>query len=714
MGKKLIIAEKHSVAVSIAEALNAKKEKMRYENDEYVIVWCAGHILQLRDFKEYPEILALANPTTGKTSWNDINIPFVPKKFEYIIPEETKGLVQNVIWNINRNDVDILINAGDNDAEGQVIVDNVLRYSKTNKKILRIFLNNMSKNTITEELAKNRDNKSKECLDLYKSGIARSRIDWIYGMNASIYATVLSGTLIRAGRIKVPIIEHIYNRDMEILNFVPKPYFNVDSRTTIRETEIFLSCPKKYEKDQQKEAEEYAEFLNKHLAEVKEIKKIDKKKEPKLLYKATTFQSYAAKKLKISQKQVENIMQNLYLNNYITYPRTESQHISPGDKDKIKNVISQLNDPRLEFKPDSKLFNESKIIASHSGLMPTEKIPNNLDEISQGIYDIIKARFCANFTKEECIVSETTMKIQIAQETFTKKGEVLKQEGWSVFEPLSLANNLPDLKEGEAFKVDFKAVQKMTTPPSKISLEGLNTYLDNPFKKNEDTSKYDEDISEEDFKNIANGLKIGTPATRTSAIEECLKEGYITYDGKKDAYSIEEKGRLYIENLRTLNIDLFKNKSVKLSYDITRIQKGEFTVEEMIAEAEKDLKDMVENNKKKGIQVKTFEKQKFEKVEVGKYNNIPIYKKKTQKGNLYAADDNSFILFENTKIYGKDFLVKENQVKKLLKEGKFEGELQSKAGNPYTAYIVIDKISDKGYVYLKTDGFAEKAKERTK
>ena len=117
--------------------------------------------------------------------------------------------------------MDTLINAGDNDAEGQVIVDNVLRYSKTNKKILRIFLNNMSKNTITEELAKNRDNKSKECLDLYKSGIARSRIDWIYGMNASIYATVLSGTLIRAGRIKVPIIEHIYNRDIEIINFIP-------------------------------------------------------------------------------------------------------------------------------------------------------------------------------------------------------------------------------------------------------------------------------------------------------------------------------------------------------------------------------------------------------------------------------------------------------------------------------------------------------------
>ena len=527
----------------------------------------------------------------------------------------------------------------------------------------------------------------------------------------TIYASVKAGTLLKVGRIKVPIIDYIYTRDMAIENFVPEKYFSVESKTKIGEFPLNLISKKEFDKLSQENAERYAKVLNSYQAEITKLEKKQVKKQPNVLWNANNLKTKAAKMLKVSGKEIENTMQKLYEAKYISYPRSDSQCIPETSKEKIKTIINILNDNRLIFKDEKRIFNDKKIIQGHSAIIITENMPNmdNLSKLEKDVYNIIKNRFCANFCLEDCLVDQTSIEITVGPEIFKKKGEVLKQEGHNVFEKVSLSGELPPLEKGQKFEVDFKVVDKLTNPPAKITADMLNNYLEHPFK---DENTYDiEEMTEEEFNQVAQGLKIGTSATRTNAIDECVKGGYLDYNTKTTIYSITEVGKKYMETINTLGIDLKKEKSVKLNSDITRITNGELTLEGVVKKAEEDLKELVEKNKTVNIE-------KFNNVStgksIGKFNDKEVFKKKTKVGNVYSTVDNSFVLFENAMIYGTKVKLLEKDVKDLLLGRNITLTLFSKkTQKDYEALIGIDGLNEKGYPNFKMNGFPQKNKGKT-
>ena len=700
MGKKLLICEKPTMAKSIAEVLGVPKKGNNYENNEFVISALWGHVMALKQFSDYPEIKKFQNEK-GKVLWKNIKLPFVPKEFIYEVKKDAKDVYNNVINQINRNDVEIIYNVGDPDNEGQVLADNPIIASKTKKTVKRLLLDDITVETVQAELKKDLDNNSTKCRDMYFSGKARAEIDWIYGMNMTVYASVMAKTKLRIGRVKVPIIDYIYTRDMEIENFIPEKYFSVESKTKVGEFPLTLISKEEFDKTMEQKAKEYADKLNKFEAVVTKVEKKQVKKKPNVLWNANNLKTKAAKMLKVSGKEIEDEMQKLYEAGFISYPRSDSQCIPETSKKKVQKTIEALKDNRIVFKDEKRIFNNKKIIQGHSAIVITENIPDTskLSTLGKNIYEIIKNRFCANFCKEDCLVNETSIEITVGEEKFNKKGEVLIQKGHSIFEKVSLSSELPEFTEGQRFKVDFKAVEKMTKPPMKITADMLNNFLENPFKNEKD---YDnEEMTEEEFRQAVEGLKIGTSATRTNAINECVTGGYISYDKKTTIYSITEVGKVYMDNINKLGIDLKKEKSAKLTSDITKIINGELTIEEIISKAEEDLKTLIEENAKNNVQTKQFSSNMSGKI-VGKYNGEDVYKKTTKNGNLYSTSTNSIVLFENTKIFGTQVELTEKQVKSLILGKEIELTLYSeKKECNYDALISLDGVNEKGYPNFK-------------
>lgn len=709
MGKKLLICEKPSMAKSVANALNVSKKGMNYENSEFVISSLVGHIMEFKSFKDYPEVKKFEDEK-GKLVWKNIKLPFVPEEFIYEVTKTKKDVYKNVIDQIKRSDIDVIYNVGDPDNEGQVLVDNPIKASKTSKPVKRLLLDDINSQTVKEALKKDVDNNSKKCRDMYSSGRARAEIDWIYGMNMTIYATVKAKTLLKVGRLKVPIIDYIYTRDMAIENFVPEKYFSVESRTEVNGFPMNLVSKKEFDKLMGEDAKKYADELNNYQAVITNIETKEVKKEPNVLWNANNLKTNAAKMLGASAKEIEDVMQKLYEGGFITYPRSDSQCLPETSKGQVKAIINAVGDNRIIFKDKKKIFNDKKILQGHSAIIITDNIPetSKLSSLENGVYQIIKNRFCANFCKEECLVDETSVEITAGPETFKKKGEVMKQEGHNVFEKVKLSGELPSLEKGQKFDVDFKALEKFTNPPAKITAKMLNNYLEHPFKDEKD---YDnEEMTEEEFRMVAEGLKIGTSATRVTAIDECVKGGYITYNKKTTVYSITEVGKIYMEAINSLGIDLKKEKSAKLTSDITKITNGELTIEEVVKRAKEDLENLIKKNAENNIQTRQFTKNDAQGFKaIGKYNGEDVAKRKTKLGNVYSTASSSIIFFEKTKVFGTEIKFTEKQIKELISGKDVELTLYSvKKEKDYNALVCLDGTNEKGYPNFKLNGFPNK------
>lgn len=417
--------------------------------------------------------------------------------------------------------------------------------------------------------------------------------------------------------------------------------------------------------------------------------------------------------MKTTPKVIEEKMQELYVSGYISYPRSESQHIAVAEKETVKNIIDAINkkDNKLIFK-DNEIFNDDKIIAGHNAIIITTNIPKegNLSDEAKELYEIIYNRFCATFCKEECLVDETTLKIQVGEEVFNKKGTVLIQKGFTVFEDISFNNNLPNLEEGQEFSVEFKVCDKMTTPPKKIDYTELTNYLANPFKKDKET-KFSENeyMTNEELENAKKGIKLGTSATTTPIITECIQSGYFTQD-KKNVYSITNLGKAYMKTLNSLNIDLKPKRSVEINVMLNKIENGELDEKTVIENLKKEMTELIENNRKKGVEVEKFQTASKDAKLIGKYNDKEVYKKKSKAGKtFYTTLNNDFLLFEESNVYGKNVTLPEKDIKQLISGKSVEMTLYSKEKNKeYNALVGLDGVNDKNFAKFKITGFPKK------
>ena len=598
----LIIAEKPSLARNIVAGIGEMKKKNGYfEGCGYYVSWAFGHLFELCDIEAY-------NPAPeGTKFWTMDNLPCFPEEFRYQLrtDKDRRGQDDGVHRQFrvleelcNRPDVDKIVNAGDADREGEIIVRTcVTKALKSEKQLYRLWLPDQTPETVAAAL---KDMKPEEDYrNLADEGYARTFIDWLYGVNLTRYATLKSGTLLRVGRVIVPIVHAIYDRDMAIKNFVPDIYYALVSKAETNGQVVELQSKTKFDKTEFVKAQNMADAYNAVGAVVTDVKRKKDTLSPGKLYSLSKLQNVLGKKYKMSMAESLEIVQKLYEEGYLTYPRTNSEYLATAEKDKIKKILEnakKLGYP-LAFKDKKTIFDDSKI-ESHSALTPTYKIPdkNRLTEREMQVYSTVFRRFAAVFCAEDCVVDKTEIRIRVGEyEEFTLKGTVIVEKGWTKYDDYSTKDKLlPKLNKGDAVNVAFAPVEKETTPPKHYTIETLNNYLKNPFKsekaqaqENADPEKVDDT---EDYRAIFEGLELGTEATRTGIIDNARKSGYIQLN--KDVYTILPGGVYFIETLERMQIRMDKFKTAEMGKALKKVFRGEFTVQDSVEVAKAEIAEV--------------------------------------------------------------------------------------------------------------------------
>lgn len=601
---KLIIAEKPSLARNILAGIaRVQGDKMvkkdgYYEGGDYVVTWVFGHLFSLADIEDY----------TGEkaTKWTLDKLPCFPEEFKFSLKKNEKKEIDygvqkqfnTIKYLCNRKNIDTIVNAGDADREGEIIVRLCVSHALSEKKnFVRLWLPDQTPETISEALGEMKD--EEEYISLANEGYARTFIDWLYGVNLTRFATIKTGKLLRVGRVIVPIVKAIYDRDMEIKNFKPEKYYVIGSHEKTNDEFVDLTSKQRFTKDELEKSQAECDKYNSVDAVVTSVKTKKDTINPPKLFSLSKLQSYLGKKYKMSMDDSLSIVQKLYESGYVTYPRTNSEYLATAEQGKIKTIIanvSKMGYP-VSFKFSKSIFDDSKI-ESHSALTPTYKIPDPkvLDDKEKQVYSTILRRFVAVFCSEDCLAEKSEIKIKVGDyEEFTLKGTVITQAGWTKFDDYTPKDKiLPKLSKGDIVNTQFKPVEKETAPPKHYTIETLNNYLKNPFK--EDKQNADEN-DDEDYKAIFEGLELGTEATRTGIIENACKSAYIML--KKDTYYILPDGEYLIESLSQLGISMDKYKTSQMGQALKKVFRGEFSIDDSVSLAKAEIGEIFEASKDK-------------------------------------------------------------------------------------------------------------------
>ena len=703
IGKKLIIAEKPDISRTIQRALYYEKwNKFNgyAESENYICTNCFGDLFELYSLDDYFN--------REKTSWKLDEVPFIPNTYKYNIKDNKGAKEQVAIIDelIKRNDVELIINAGDADAEGNRLVNQVINYSlkknKLNKVVKRLWFTDQNEVSIRQDI---KNLKPISEFDKYDNqAIARLKIDWAIGINYTVALTLISSTeeskvTLRQGRVLGTIVKFIYDRYKEQELFVPENYFNISLVINDNDNTNIVIKNSLFKENEQLKALAVLNSLNSGNIYVSKIEKVNKKKYPKNLFSLTTLQNYVNKKFKLSSKIVLSSAQKLYEKGYITYPRTSSEYLATNSSEKVKQTIEVYSKiyNNIVFKETKHLFDDTKV-DSHEAIIPTSKIPNDLAGNEKIVYEVIRNRFLANFSSEECLLEETNVTISNSFDssyTAEIKGIRILNKGFLEFENIIEEKLIPGYKEGDRIDGNYMLNNCITKAPSNVTPTELNNFLESPFTKEGDSS-------EDKYTKIKEGLEIGTVATRADIIENAIKYNYIVE--KKGVYIITELGIYFIETAIKLGLLMDVNQNVNIGRYLKAVFNGKITKEQCVDTIEK----FVANNvmKAKTIKVDNFVKQEENIAE------CPICKKNILEGNkVYYCEgikDKSckFSIFKNDIFMtSKGKVVTKTIVKALITKGiaKVTGLKKKDGTGTYDAYIKLYKNGE--YYNIK---FADK------
>ncbi|MCH5198122.1 MAG: topoisomerase C-terminal repeat-containing protein [Oscillospiraceae bacterium] len=587
----LIIAEKPSLARNIAGAIGGMNKRGSYfENREYIVTWAYGHLFTLCDIEDY---------TGGEpgAKWKMDSLPCFPNEFRFKLrnsadkkPDEGAKRQFGVIKELcERADVETIVNAGDADREGEIIIRLIVMNTLAkDKPFMRLWLPDQTDETIISALSQMKS--ESEYDNLSNEGFARTYIDWLYGVNLTRMATVKSGTLLRVGRVIVPIVKAIYDRDKAIENFIPEKYLALESKAETNSVELTLVSKYKFGQNSLERALLACERMNEAGAEVTSVKTKNEKLNPGKLYSLSKLQNFLGKKYKMPMDESLAVIQKLYEEGYVTYPRTNSEYLATAEKDKVKRIIGAVQNLGypVKFVDKKTIFDDSKI-ESHSALTPTYKIPDasKLTEKEKLVYSAVLRRFVMVFCSEDCIAKKTELQIKVGKyEDFTVKGTVILEPGWTRFDDSPKAGKLlPDVKKGDKINIAFAPKEKETSPPKHYTIETLNNYLKNPFRDEKKAAENEDDA--EEYKAVFEGLELGTEATRTGIIGNAVSSRYI--DLKKDVYRILPGGEYLIESLIRMNISMDKYKTSELGKALKAVYRGDMSVQSALELAKAEI-----------------------------------------------------------------------------------------------------------------------------
>lgn len=561
---KLYIAEKPSMAREIAACLgNPKKSKGFIKTSGGIVTWLFGHVLQQAEPEVYDE---------KYRKWRTEDLPIIPIVWKLEVNPNTVeqfNIVKNLV-----DKADEIIHAGDPDREGQLLVDEVLDFIGNKKPVKRILLNALDETSIRRANSDLRDNA--DFFNLKQSALARSRADWLIGMNLSRAYTLVAQKLghrdivFPIGRVKTPTLALVVRREREIKKFKPTDFYQIHVQFQ-HENEIFSAQWKpspKFMKTSDAFDEE-GRLVKKSVAEefvkkfsvaplegkISSCETAEKKESQPLPFSLSALQIAAGKTFGYTPQQVLDAAQSLYEKKFTTYPRSDCQFLPTnqfGDARKILSHLSRTRDENLrnlvtnaDTSIKSRAWNNKKISAHHAIIPTTKPLIDGITLIEQNIYKLIAKNYAVQFHSLH-VYDETAVSVSYKSEIFSALGKVTKQDGWRRFYITAKTKsedeieNLPKMKTGDAVTYKKSELKKGTTkPPVRFTASSLVQGMKNihNYVKNPDAKKQLKDV-----------YGIGTEATRAAIIDDLIQRGFLKLMTKK-ALQPTEKAYMLIDAL---------------------------------------------------------------------------------------------------------------------------------------------------------------------
>jgi DNA topoisomerase-3 len=529
---KVIIAEKPSVGREIAKVFGATTKKDGYmEGKGYTFTWAFGHLLQLAAPQEY-----------GYYGWNVQNLPMLPSKFKLAIRKiKTKdGLVEDpgvrkqldIIKALFDEATEIIV-ATDAGREGELIFRYIYYYLKCKKPFKRLWISSQTDAAIKDGFRNLKPGSDYDTL--FNSAHCRSQSDWLVGMNATQALSLSSGSraVLSLGRVQTPTLAMICARYLENKNFVPQTYYQVAIQPD-KDRQVFKAISEKNFKTRE-EAQAVLDLIE-ATGLIESVEAKPRKEPPPLLHDLSSLQQEANKRKGFTADQTLSLLQNLYENKLVTYPRTGSRYIGDDVFAEVPALIAKFND-HAEFGKQATLLGETKLnkrsvnakkVTDHHAILPTGETPRNLLTDHQAVYDMVAGRMLEAF-HADCIKEITKITV-LSGSKFMASGTVIQTPGWrAVFndkdeEKKDEENTtLPKVAQGEILPIIDKALlEKQTKPKPLYNEASLLKALETAGKE----------IDDEELRQAMKDSGLGTPATRAAMIETLLKRNYIAREKK--------------------------------------------------------------------------------------------------------------------------------------------------------------------------------------
>lgn len=579
---KVCIAEKPSVAREIAYIIGAKSKKDGYfEGNGYAVTWTFGHFCTLKEPDDY-------QPDWKK--WSIVTLPMLPDKFETKLitnkgVRKQFGIIKSLLKKAT-----LVINCGDAGQEGELIQRWVLNEAGYKGKVLRLWISSLTAEAIRDGF-KNLKN-GKDFDNLYYAGFSRAIGDWLLGMNATRLFTLKYGgykQVLSVGRVQTPTLALLVERHKEIENFVPQPYWELE--TTYREV-VFSYIKGRFLKKE--EGEKLLDFVHGKPFKILSFDKKEGREYPPRLFDLTSLQVICNKKFAYTADQTLKIVQSLYEKKVVTYPRVDTTYLPNDMYPKIGGILqkmtnySQFTQPLLgkKIRKSSKVFNDKKV-TDHHAIVPTG-LQKNLPANEANVYDVIARQFIAAFYPD-CKVANTTVIGEVDGVQFKATGKEILEPGWRVLFPKSKkkANTsrqdkkeeekiLPTFTAGESGVHEPKLQEKVTKPPKNYTEATLLRAMETAGKKVED----------EELRDLMKENGIGRPSTRANIIETLFRRKYIKR--KRKLVVPTDTG---IQLIDTIENPLLKSAELTGQWEkqLRDIENGEYSAADFV----KNMKTMV-------------------------------------------------------------------------------------------------------------------------
>ena len=584
---KVCIAEKPSVAREIAKVLGAKNSSNKgyIEGNGYQVTWTFGHLCTLKEPHEY---------TPDWKRWSLSSLPMIPPRFGIKLIDSPSYIEQFQIIEKLMQNADEVINCGDAGQEGELIQRWVMQKAGVTCPVSRLWISSLTEEAIREgfQKLKTQDSFNK----LYEAGLSRAIGDWLLGMNATRLYTLKYGQnrqVLSIGRVQTPTLALIVNRQTEIANFTPEPYWEL--KTIYRNT-TFSSTKGKF--SDKVEGENFLTVVKEEDFEVTDTSEKKGKEFPPRLFDLTSLQVECNKKFAFSADETLKLIQSLYEKKVTTYPRVDTTYLSDDIYPKIPATLkgmtdyAELTSPLLGKKlPKSKkVFDDTKV-TDHHAIIPTGVRPNNLSENERKVYDLIAKRFIAAFYPD-CQISTTTVMGKVGKVEFKVTGKQILEPGWRVVfgaeqkdpdaEPTDEEGILPEFIKGERGPHEPVLGEKWTQAPKPYTEATLLRAMETAGKL----------VDNDDLRDALKENGIGRPSTRAAIIETLFKRNYVRKE-KKNLIATPTG----MELIGTIQEELLKSAELTGLWEkkLRQIEKGTYEARTFLEELKQLVCQIVSN-----------------------------------------------------------------------------------------------------------------------